>query len=497
MSNKYQDSIAGSLDSIGRGAFLWVVGRIFSQVATLLLIVLITRSLGADGYGTYGFAVTIVTTSLFISRAGVEQSLSKFVPIHEDEGTGDQLLGTALGVSIALSAVVSVLLIVFADVVSEYTLQSEQFVVVLRILAATIIVRAVLKGITHYFRASDRMEYNVFINNFFRPVAQIALVALVLFLGYSLVAVALSVAGGFVIATLVSILLLVYRTDQIPAVPRSRKLVTEYVSFSSPMIVRDSAYLMMRNADTLMVGYVLASSTDVGIYKVAFYLTLFLLLPLHGVNQLFPPVASQLYSAGDIDALNSVYSTVTRWCFSGTLLLTIGLVGYRQDVLHLFGADFVAGEQILLLFCIARVVGSAVGPTDQILLMAGSQRLETLNLVVFGTMNVVLNYLFLNKIGIIGAALATSIVYVLSETVRIGQIYYLLGINPYSATFLKPVLAGLGTVIVVWLSRTVLTGIPLLVVGAVAGGLAFVTLLLLVGLEEEDRILIESITPSD
>jgi O-antigen/teichoic acid export membrane protein len=244
-----------------------------------------------------------------------------------------------------------------------------------------------------------------------------------------------------------------------------------------------------------MVGFVLASSAAVGIYKVAFYLTLFLLLPLQGVNQLFAPVASKLYAKNNRAALESVYSTVTRWCFSLTLPLTVGLAGYRNEVLALFGSDFVAGGQSLLLFCLARMVASGVGPTAQLLLMADSQRLETLNLALFGVLNVVLNYFFLQEFGIIGAALATSLVTILNELVRMAQIRWLLGINPYSTSFLKPVVAGGATALVVWASKSLLSGIPLLVVGAVIGGMTFLMILVALGLEDDDRILIESVNP--
>ncbi|WP_256301977.1 flippase [Haloarchaeobius salinus] len=487
--------ISDSLGSISQSASIWGIGRIFSQLSTFFLIIVITRSLGADGYGVYGFAVTIVTTTLFISRAGVGQSLSKFVPLYDKEAKQGELLGIALGVSVSFSFLVSVALFSAAGPISYYTLKSDSFVLVLRILSLSIIVRAVLKTVTHYFRARDEMEYNVLVNFISRPLIQLILVSSALLLGYSLIGVAVATFLGFVLATALSVTILLAKFRVFPKVPRSRELISEYLSFSAPMIVRDGAYLLMRNADTLMVGFVLANSSAVGVYKVALYLTLFLLLPLQGVNQLFAPIASRLYESGDMEALSSVYSTVTRWCFSLTLLLAIGLVGYRQEVLDLFGSDFVTGGGVVLLFCLARMVSSSVGPTDQLLMMANHQRLEMINLVFFGILNVVLNYLFLLEYGIIGAALATSIITVLNESARMAQIRWLLGINPYSSTFIKPLIAGTATGVSVWLSKLILSGIPLLVGGAIIGCLTFLVVLVLLGLEDDDRVLFNSVSP--
>jgi O-antigen/teichoic acid export membrane protein len=220
MSDVAPETLADPLDSISRGASLWSLGRIFSQFATLLLIIILTRSIGADGYGTYGFAVTIVTTSLFISRAGVGKALSKFVPLYNDDETKQgELLGTALGVSVAFSFLVSVVLSASAGVISQYTLQSDIFVLVLRILSLSIVVRAVLKTVTHYFRALDEMEYNVIINFITRPLLQIALVVAALLAGLGLVGVAVAVFTGFILATAAAVVLLVMRVRTIPRLP--------------------------------------------------------------------------------------------------------------------------------------------------------------------------------------------------------------------------------------------------------------------------------------
>jgi O-antigen/teichoic acid export membrane protein len=494
MPEESNNLITDSLGSISQSASIWGVGRIFSQFATFLLIVIITQSLGADGYGTYGFAVTVVTTTLFISRAGVGKSLSKFVPLYEEDTKQGELLGTAIGISVLFSLVVSVALFSTAEIISEYTLPSESFVTVLQILSLSIVFRAVLKTVTHYFRACDQMEYNVFVNFVARPILQIALISGALLFGYSIIGIALATLFGYALATMIAVATLLVSVQVFPKVP-PRALVSEYLSFSIPMIVRDSAYLLMRNADTLMVGFVLASSSAVGIYKVAFYLTFFLLLPLQGLGQLFPPIASRLYEAGDKETLSSVYSTVTRWCFSITLLLAIGLVGYRQEVLRLFGTDFVTGGGVVLLFCIARMVSSSVGPTDQLLMMANHQRLEMVNLVFFGLLNVALNYVFLVEYGLIGAALVTSLITVLNELARVIQIKWLLGIHPYSITFVKPLIAGAVTAVCVWVSKSVLSGISLLISGGLLGALTFVSVLLLLGLEKEDKRLFESLSP--
>jgi hypothetical protein len=72
--------------------------------------------------------------------------------------------------------------------------------------------------------------------------------------------------------------------------------------------------------------------------------------------------------------------------------------------------------------------------------------------------------------------------------VRLGQLYYLEGLQPFDAKFLKPLGAALGMGGVMMALRPVLSGVVLLVVGTVAGVLTFLGLLYLLGLERRDRL---------
>jgi stage V sporulation protein B len=201
------------------------------------------------------------------------------------------------------------------------------------------------------------------------------------------------------------------------------------------------------------------------------------------VSVRFTPIASRLYETDDYEGLDSLYSTVTRWAFSVSLLAALFSLVYAREILALFGPAVVRGASVLRLFAIGQLLNAAVGPSNDLLMMTDHERLSFVNHWVFGVANVVLDYVFIRAFGFVGAAFATASVLALLNVVRWLELRYLEGLSPYSYRYYKPLVAGLVVTVVFSLSRLVAPGIQSLVIG----GLAFALTLYVLGIEQDDR----------
>ena len=235
-----------------------------------------------------------------------------------------------------------------------------------------------------------------------------------------------------------------------------------------------------------MVGFFL-TSTAVGIYNVTLIVAAILSLPLAAFNQLFPPVASRLYSNGNLEELNRVFSIVTRWTLTSSLFLGLVAALYRTEILGLFGPEFTAGAAVLAFFVASQLLNNAVGPSGYLLMISGHQYVLLANQWVFGVLNVVLNYYFILEYGLIGAALATATIGALNNVARLLEIWYLEGLFPYTRGFLKPLVASGGAASTMYGLHFVLAGVPLLVAGIVVGLVTYGGLIWLLGIERADR----------
>jgi O-antigen/teichoic acid export membrane protein len=236
-----------------------------------------------------------------------------------------------------------------------------------------------------------------------------------------------------------------------------------------------------------MVGLLLTGSA-VGIYNIAVLLAGILVLPLTAFNQLFPPIASRLYQNKKISELEQVYSTVTRWAFTLSLFPTITLILYAESVLKIFGEGFTEGTVILILFAFAQFTNSAVGPSGFMLMMSDNQYLTLINQLGSGVLNALLNYIFILKFGFIGAAVATATILASINLLRVFQVWYLEGIQPYSQSFFKPIVAGVVSAIVLF-AASLFFDQYLLLFGGATGGICYLFVLYSFGIEEDIRIL--------
>jgi len=478
-----------SLTDIYRGASMFFIGRLLSKGLKFGLNVVLTRGLGASLYGIYAYATTLTSLAVVLARFGAGQSLLRFIPAYEDNPAyRDHLVGLAYLTALLGSVLIGSALYLLAPIISELTLDNPLFVDVLRIFALVLPFNSIIKLTNAVFRGLKQLEYQVIVADVVHPVTQIGVVTIGLLLGYSLLGVVASLAVGAILVCLVAVTLLYARTPLRPDVAgRQRRMgVREFYSYSVPLTLKDVGSILYNRIDILMVGFFLAEST-VGIYRIAVLVSGLLVLPLNAFNQLFTPVASQLYTEGDVTELQSVYETITRWTLTVAIPPALVAALYSPELLAVFGSEFSAGGLVLTLFAVGQLTNCAVGPSGYLLMMTDHQYLTMANQWLLGALNVVLNYVFILEFGLIGAALATAGVLSFINVIRVCEVWYTEGMTPYSTVYWKPLAAGALSGAVMAALSGVVGGYVLLVVGALVGGMVFVGTLFVLGIEQDDR----------
>jgi O-antigen/teichoic acid export membrane protein len=404
-SENDSESTSDSLSTIAQGASVFAIGKIIYNILEFLLNIVLTRAVGASLYGVYAYASTILTATLVLTNGGTDKSVLKYIPQYEDQPRIQRfMLGLAFLTSAIGGIAVAGTLVLLAPTISEFTLDSELFVDTLRIFAIIVLLDTVATIVNSTFRALELVEFEILVDRVTKPALRLGAVAIGLYLGFSFIAVMASLLVASLLALLLSIWLFITQLNIRPSIQyaeSSSEYVKDYYNFSIPLVAKDGASVLRSRVDILMVGFFL-SSTAVGIYNVAVLVASLLILPLSGFNQLFPPIASRLYSNGQITELNAIYSTVTRWTFTITLFLGLGAIVYRTRILVLFGEEFVAGSTVLFLFVFGQMVNNAAGPSAYVLMMTENQYVVLVNQWAFGILNVVLNYIVDNPTYFLG-----------------------------------------------------------------------------------------------
>jgi len=259
---------------------------------------------------------------------------------------------------------------------------------------------------------------------------------------------------------------------------------------SGPMIVTSFTQQLNSWLAVLVLG-VFAPIRDVGIYNVGFRTAALSTLVLFALSGIFSPMVSSLYRKGLSQDLGYLYKDVSRWAFTGALAFFLMTALLGQDIMAVFGEEFIPGWPVIVVIAAAQLFSSSVGPTARVLAMTGHQRM-----VMFATLGsaaaaVALNLALIPRFGIYGAAAATAGAMVLVNVLTLISVRRYLGFWPYSARYAKPVIAGLLAASSVYVVRPVLPGdyygalallvfVPLFLT-------VFAALLFALGLSQSDR----------
>lgn len=188
-----------------------------------------------------------------------------------------------------------------------------------------------------------------------------------------------------------------------------------WVAAAMPFLAIETCYLILSNADVLMLGY-FAAPEQVGRYFAAVRTCSFLGYIPFAISGLALPRFSEFNSRGDLDGLARYVRTTVRWSFAAALAGAAILALVGRPVLATFGADFVAAYPALLVILAGILVRVSTGPVEYLLAMNGHRGASMVIIAIAAVLNIALNVLLIPAFGIVGAASATALAVTFSVT---------------------------------------------------------------------------------
>jgi O-antigen/teichoic acid export membrane protein len=215
----------------------------------------------------------------------------------------------------------------------------------------------------------------------------------------------------------------------------------ELLLFSYPLMFVTILGTLMHWMDIMMLGY-FTDTTTVGLYHPATRTAGLLRTVLMAFLGIFGPMMSEYHRKGDYKEMSRLYKLVVRWITSVSLPLAIIMILYSKKVMLLFGGDYVSSADALSILTVAAFIQSWNASSGQTLTMAGFPRVNMINSVIVLSLNIVLNYIWIPRFGISGAAYATLSSMALLAVIRIIEVKKIIKIHPFGIKMLKPVIAG-------------------------------------------------------
>jgi O-antigen/teichoic acid export membrane protein len=274
--------------------------------------------------------------------------------------------------------------------------------------------------------------------------------------------------------------------------------------FSLPVMTTDSIYGVLSNLDVLMLGSLLAGSpqqvmAQVGVYTLAKNIAGAMLKAPQSLDPIFSSIASELSARDQQRALGYRFAAISGWILTINLPICAAILLAGDALMQVIGqvrtADFHAGLEVLGVLCIAMMAQGLFAMVDPVLTMAGRPYLNMFNNGLWLAINALLNLWLIPAYGMIGAAWGATVSALAAGALRLGQLYLLHDILPFSRGQLKPLLAALGGTAAGWLCRQVAPeGVVWSLILPLGAFLAvYVAALRALGLSPEDRLMLQRV----
>jgi O-antigen/teichoic acid export membrane protein len=477
-----------------KGGGVMFLGRLFAWGSRFFLAVILARALGAQEYGLYSLALAAATIVSSVGILGLDAALVRFIAVFASRGDARSLIGT-MQLALSLPALVAIVLglgvVVLADPIASGVFDDAELAPVLRLagllipaLVTNALLAAVLQGL--------RLLHNaVMAEQFAQQILRFVFIAGFLLIGLSAF---LAMLASTLAAIGVTLLLAVMVYRSVPKGAPGDRPVREtraIFNFSIPVWLSNVVTTLGHNVQTTVLG-ALATSAAVGVFSIAGQVTLLGTMFHTAVVSASMPLFAALQDRRDRRAVEHLYRTTSKWTLGANLPLFLILLTFPAEILGLFGPDFREGTAALSVMAWGGLVNAGTGTSGALLDMSGHTRLKLLNSTLAVGSGIGLSLLLIPGLGILGAAVASAASIILVNLLRLVEVAVLVRVTPYDRSWLKPIAAG-GVAVAAAVAVTSMLGLSSVmrvVVGAPAVIGVYAGMILLLGLTEDDRMIL-------
>lgn len=483
------------LKAIARGAGILLPATLLGNTMGLLLDVMLNRLLGNASYGLFNAVRRLVGFGGFVGLLGLENAVLRFVAVAPDDRAAAAVTRRAAGLALAASGLLALGAALTAGPVGAW-LDPHPLARWVVVLAALSLPFAALRTVlVAASQGRQVLSHRAWVMFLLWPPSQL-LAMLPLIPRWPLPA--LGAVAGFLVATaLGAALAFLLHRRLYPAgmgPPTGGASSGTLLAFAWPGWVQGMAMAAYTWGDQVLLAG-LRSAEEAGWYGPVAALAPLFGIGLTALNGVFAPIVAQRHAAGDRPGLLALYRTVTRWGVALAVPPVALCVVAPELVLAVWPGGSPAAAPALRIVALGQLLGVVVGSVNYLLIMAGHSRATLWNGLPAVLLSLGLSWAWIPGWGVTGAALANAVAFGAANLLALAQVWFHLRVHPFDLRLAKPLIAGLGPAAVGLGVASVLPaeGPWGAMLAALVGGGVFLGLLAALGLDADDRVVVDAV----
>lgn len=430
---------------LGRRTALSLVGAMVSAGLSFVMVVVVSRGLGAAGAGIFFVVTSLVVIVGGVAGLGTDAGLIYAVPrlLHDGHHASfrRQLLVALVPVG-AASVLLALACFLFAEPFASVTggrgTDVQSSADGLRVLVVVLALTPLYELLMAATRSLDHLTTTVVLDKLIRPVVQPLLVSVAVLAGASVPVVLLAWGAFYPFAAVAAGVSLsrLYRRKVGPHAAGeplpTRELARGFWTFTGPRSASRIAQVVIQRIDIIIVASILTPAAA-GVYGAVSRLVSTGLLVNSAMQQATQPRLSFLLAARRRSEALASYRLSTTWLMAATWPLFLIMVLFAPTILRvLFGAEFVVGSTALRILSVTMLAATSCGLVDVVLMMSGRSMISLFNTVTALVVNVGLDLLLIPRWGLTGAAIAWAAAILANNVLPLGQVWAIMGFHPFT-----------------------------------------------------------------
>lgn len=384
---------------------LWLfISKVLSLFSTVFVSAWVARYLGAENFGLLMYSSNLVALFIPIAMIGLSDIVIKELLISENAKSIDTILGTAFGLKF-IFGVISVILILGLLFFNNDVFEVK---VLIAIFSSYLLLQS-LEVFDFYFQSQVKSRFVVYSRIIAVSIASIVKIILIN-LNYNIAFFAIAIVLELLITHFVSFLY--FKRTKISFILKNfdKEYAQSLLKKSWPLLLSGLMYVFYIKIDQIMVKEILGANLA-GLYSVAINLSeVWYFIPNIIAASFFPAILLYKTKAKSIyyKRITNLYSLL----FWISIFIAVFITLFGSPIInYLYGESFLGADNILYIYIWSNVFFFFTTISSKWLVAEGFYLHSFYRNILGAIINVVLNFILLEKIGVIGAAISTLISY--------------------------------------------------------------------------------------
>ncbi|MFC1630143.1 flippase [Patescibacteria group bacterium] len=388
----------------------------FISLSGLVIMVFITKHIGSIGYGIWAQVKVTLSFGLGFLCLNFGGSLGRFLAGEKSKEYVSKVFSSVLFSVSILTVLAGVVFYLLRDDLSDFLFGNEKLGLIVLFLG----ILFVFQGLNRLNRGLLKARRYI---KFWSIIESIGSVLLLIFIALSAVFTEniVIVIGSFVFLEILFFLafFIFILKNEVKLVKPDFHSLVPLLKFGIPLLIVVMGYWIVQTSDRYIIKYFMDISW-VGIYSVSYSFSFLISFLWGSFNTVLLADFSALYDKKEKRELEVRFSRVLKYGLAGSIPIIVGIFILSEPLIKIFSSqEFIAAAPALVIISISMLFFGLLMHFANFLNILKKTKILSLIWIMMAILNIGLNFLFIPKIGIIGAAYSTLISFLVGAVIVI------------------------------------------------------------------------------